>query len=223
MDLTPFVTSLRRDLLSAAEGGSPEVTEAAERLARALDPASRLALLDALGAGVLELNAALAAQADVLRAEVAADLRLRGRDPEVVLDVLPRSPAVAVPGAGGPGAGGPANDPEVDGEGVDGTEGADTEDGAVLRVTLRIPESLKVLLDAAAAASGSSLNAWLVRTLAEVVRGGEGWGWGQGRGPRAPRPPRAGRGAAPGGPGDGWRVEDRPGRRPGTRVRGWVR
>jgi len=48
MDITPYVDSLRRDLTAAAEAGSEEVRAAAERLTLALDPAMRLALMDAL-------------------------------------------------------------------------------------------------------------------------------------------------------------------------------
>ena len=42
MDIAPYVDSLRRDLLAAAEAGGPEVAAAAERLGYALEPATRL-------------------------------------------------------------------------------------------------------------------------------------------------------------------------------------
>src|SRR6478752_5946648 len=39
MDITPYVESLRRDLLAAADAAGPEARAATERLAYALDPA----------------------------------------------------------------------------------------------------------------------------------------------------------------------------------------
>lgn len=52
---------------------------------------------------------------------------------------------------------------------VDGDEAAApaeaTEEAYSARITLRLPESLKTRLEAAAAASGVSVNTWLVQTL----------------------------------------------------------
>src|SRR6478752_3334393 len=48
MDITPYVDSLRRDLVAASEAGSDELKQAAERLAYALDPSARLALMEAI-------------------------------------------------------------------------------------------------------------------------------------------------------------------------------
>ena len=48
MDITPYVDSLRRDLIAAAEAGGPEVKAAAELLTLALDPSARLALMEAI-------------------------------------------------------------------------------------------------------------------------------------------------------------------------------
>ena len=39
MDITPYVDSLKRDLMAAAEAAGPEARAAAERLTYALDPA----------------------------------------------------------------------------------------------------------------------------------------------------------------------------------------
>jgi hypothetical protein len=44
-----------------------------------------------------------------------------------------------------------------------------TEDDQSARITLRLPESLKARLDAAAAREGVSVNTWLVRALSRVV------------------------------------------------------
>ena len=44
------------------------------------------------------------------------------------------------------------------------------------RITLRLPESLKAALEAAAAAEGVSVNTWLVRALQRAISGGGGGG-----------------------------------------------
>src|SRR4051794_18438763 len=51
---------------------------------------------------------------------------------------------------------------------------ADDEQAA--RITLRLPESLKTALEAAAAAEGVSVNTWLVRALQRAISGGGGGG-----------------------------------------------
>src|SRR6476646_3154981 len=61
MDITPYVESLRHDLAAAAEAGGAEAKAAAERLALALDPAMRLALMDALSQAAAEITAELPA------------------------------------------------------------------------------------------------------------------------------------------------------------------
>jgi len=48
------------------------------------------------------------------------------------------------------------------------------EDGLAARVTLRLPDSLKVALEKAAEAEGVSLNTWLVRVLQRSISSGGG-------------------------------------------------
>ena len=50
------------------------------------------------------------------------------------------------------------------------------EDGMTARITLRLPESLKASVEAAAANEGVSVNTWLVRALQRSVSGGGGGG-----------------------------------------------
>lgn len=148
MDITPYVDSLRRDLASAAEAGGAEAKAAAERLALALDPAMRLALMDALSQAAAEITSELPAGS--------VDVRLRGREPEFVVEV-PTMP-MAAPAAPTPPT--PPAPPEPE----------DDEDGAVARITLRIPESLKTKAEELAARSGHSLNTWLVTTIRNATR-----------------------------------------------------
>jgi hypothetical protein len=44
-----------------------------------------------------------------------------------------------------------------------------TDEASTARITLRLPESLKSRLEAAAAASGQSVNTWLVQALSRAV------------------------------------------------------
>ncbi len=192
MQLDAFVAQLRRDLAAAAEGGGPEVADAAARLARSLEPAVRLVLLDALGSGVAELNAALAAQTDALGAVITADLRLRGRDPELIVDVTPIEHEQAA-------------DSEPTRVDLSSQSFEVDDDGNVTRVTLRLPEGLKSMIDSAAGIAGTSLNSYVSRTLSDALRAGP------------PSPP-----FAPGTPG----TPGAPGarsRKSGSRVKGWVK
>ncbi|HEX6485259.1 MAG TPA: toxin-antitoxin system HicB family antitoxin [Nocardioidaceae bacterium] len=145
MDITPYVESLRRDLAAAAEAGGAEAKAAAERLALALDPAMRLALMEALAQAAAEITSELPAGS--------VDVRLRGREPELVVDV-PTMPLTAQAPSGPSG-------PESDEE---------DEDSTIARITLRIPESLKAKAEELAARSGHSLNTWLVTTIRNATR-----------------------------------------------------
>jgi len=146
MDITPYVESLRSDLAAAAEAGGDEAKAAAERLALALDPAMRLALMDALSQAAAEITSELPAGS--------VDVRLRGREPEFVVDV-PAMP-LAPPAPPGPP---PPPEPEEVGE-----------DGPIARTTLRIPEALKGRAEELAARTGHSLNTWLVNTIRNATR-----------------------------------------------------
>ena len=50
------------------------------------------------------------------------------------------------------------------------------EDALVARISLRLPEGLKVAIEAAATREGVSVNSWLVRSLARAVSSGGGSG-----------------------------------------------
>jgi hypothetical protein len=148
MDITPYVESLRHDLAAAAEAGGPEAKAAAERLALALDPAVRLALMDALSQAAAEITSELPAGQ--------VDVRLRGREPEFVVDV----PTVPMPAAA------PAPQAPPTPEEIEEAEG----DDAVARITLRIPESVKYKAEELAAKGGHSLNSWIVNVVRNATR-----------------------------------------------------
>src|SRR3954469_23139290 len=91
MDITPYVESLRRDLLAAADAAGPEARELTERLAFALDPAARLALMEAVSQAAAEITAELP--------DGGVDVRLNGRDLEFAVHAppAPSSPAAGAP------------------------------------------------------------------------------------------------------------------------------
>jgi len=140
MDLSDYVDALRRQLPAAAAAGTEQTKDTARLLADTLEPAVRLALTDALAAMAAEVTAAWDGGL--------VDIRLRGRDPEVV--VVPA----------------PEHEPEEPTE----DPGAGEDDGAVSRISLRLPETVKSRAEAAAAAAGISLNAWLVRAVTAGLR-----------------------------------------------------
>ena len=159
MDITPYVESLRHDLAAAADAGGPEARTAAERLALALEPAMRMALMELLSQAAAEITGELGAGS--------VEVRLRGREPELVVDVptVPTpgptpTPALASPGQAAARAS--AEDaPAADDE---------DEDGGTARITLRLPESVKYRAEELAAKGGYSLNGWLVNVVRAATR-----------------------------------------------------
>src|SRR4051794_26316071 len=145
MDITPYVDSLRRDLLAAAEAAGPEAHAAAERLTFALDPSARLALMEAISQAAAEITAEMPMGS--------VDVRLSGRELDFVVDAAP-------PAAAPPPSAPPPPSPE------------DAEEGGMARITLRLPESVKAKAEEFAARSGHSLNTWLVNIVRTATREG---------------------------------------------------
>ncbi len=144
MELTPYVESLRNDLLRAAEAAGPEGHAVAERLALALEPAMRMALLEALSDSAAEITADLP--------HAAVEVRLKGREPQFVVSATEPLPDAAATAQ----------------EQVE----PDEDDRSVTRVTVRLPESLKARAEEAAAALDQSLNTWIVAAVRRATRGG---------------------------------------------------
>ncbi|MGV0742175.1 histidine kinase [Mycolicibacterium sp. XJ870] len=99
----------------------------------------------------LTLLEALSESAELITSELApasVDVRLRGRDPEFLVTRAP-APEAPVRSAG-----------EVADDG-----------GGTWRVTLRLPDSLRGSVDAAARRDGLSVNAWLVRAVSAALGG----------------------------------------------------
>ncbi|PJK21524.1 histidine kinase [Mycolicibacterium goodii] len=149
MDLQPYVDAVRHELGVAAGAGGVEAQALAERLTAPLESALRLALLEALSEA-----------AELITRELApgsVHVRLSGRDPEFAVQPAEPEPAPvsAIDVAG----------PEL------GSRGRDTDDGGTWRVSLRLPESLRAGVEAAARRDGVSVNAWLVRAASAALAG----------------------------------------------------
>src|SRR3954451_4047996 len=112
MDLSEYVDALKTSLTQAAAAAGEQARETARLLADTIEPAVRLTVTNALSDMAAEVTAALEGGL--------VDIRLRGRDPEVV--VVP------------PVAHEPVEEPEDD--------YAD-DDGSVARISLRLPDQLK--------------------------------------------------------------------------------
>ena len=131
MQLDGYVHALTEDLAHVAAVGDEATARTAEALAAALEPAIGRRLQEALAEAALELSAQLK--------EGRVELRVAGRDPELVY--VDDAPAGSV----------------------------EAEEAYTARITLRLPESLKSRLEAAASAAGMSANTWLVHTLARAL------------------------------------------------------
>ncbi|MCD5309500.1 hypothetical protein [Kineosporia babensis] len=150
MDINAYSARLHRDLYAAGQLGGEDALVLAEKMANALDPSIRLVLLDAMVEAAGEITEGLAPGA--------VEVRLAGR--EVQFAVTP--PAVAEPIQ--PGTAAPAVQPPA----ATGSEESEA-DGGTARLSLRLPERLKGRVEEAAGAAGLSVNAWLVRSIAQVL------------------------------------------------------
>jgi hypothetical protein len=142
MELDRYTDRLRAQLAAVADTGSEDQRALAERMSTALEPALRLALLELLTEAAGEISRDLAPGS--------VDVRLRGRDPELV---------VARPLEAGPAAPAPAEPEPV----------AVDDEPATFRTTLRLPDRLKTRVEQAASAQGVSVNTWLVRAVAAAL------------------------------------------------------
>ncbi len=133
MQLSQFVAALQADLAAVAAVGDHSTAEAGRRLSVAIEGSVGLRLVDAFASVAVELSGQLP--------EGHVEVRLAGRDPQLVYV------------ADEPGEPSPV---------------ADDDPGA--RITLRLPETLKRSVEAAAMRDGISVNTWLVRTLARAAQ-----------------------------------------------------
>jgi predicted HicB family RNase H-like nuclease len=89
MDLSQYVTQLREDLASAAAAGDEQTRRTAGLLGAAIEPAARLALMNALSDLAAEVTAALG--------DRVVEVRLDGRDVRVAVTGEPAAEAPEPP------------------------------------------------------------------------------------------------------------------------------
>ncbi|MFI7124796.1 hypothetical protein ACIBQ1_03835 [Nonomuraea sp. NPDC050153] len=151
MDLKPYVDRLRGDLAIAAQAGGEDARALAERLVSPLESSVRLILLEVLSAAADEITRELAPGS--------VEVRLRRGDPDFVLT---RSPA-----------GHPFDDPGgPPGADLQPTDTPGAQEGGTARISLRLPEQLKVQVEEAARREGLSVNTWLVRAVGATFESG---------------------------------------------------
>ena len=143
MDLAPYLSNLRDALAAAARTAGEDVQEAAERLAAALEPALRLTLLEFAS----ELTDDITVKLD----GDAVEVRLRGGQPEVVVERRPRTE---------PTPPSPPTPPEPPVPSAD----------SPARPSPRPPRSPQTRLDDAAAAEGVPVNTWIVRAAQRALQ-----------------------------------------------------
>ncbi|WP_308210459.1 toxin-antitoxin system HicB family antitoxin [Actinomadura luzonensis] len=183
MDLAPYIDHLRRELTVAAGARGEEAHALTVRLTAALEPAVRLALLEAVSTAADEITRDLAPGC--------VEVRLVGRDVGFVVtpplhhdggayaeeeESDERSPAGRFerPEGGVPPPIVRPGWPEGDATPMAARPGSpEGDEGGTARISLRVPEHLKPRLDEAAAREGLSVNAWLVRAVAATLDGGE--------------------------------------------------
>src|SRR5690606_19296251 len=142
MDLSPYLEALRRDLSVAAAAGGPEIARAGELLAGSLEASARLCLMEALSDAAAEVTTKLGT--------ASVDVRLRGREAELVVTTMEPEPEAAPPAGGPP--------PEVSGD--------------VTRITLRPPVERRGSVARAGASEGIPGHARPVRARRAAGRSG---------------------------------------------------
>lgn len=151
MDLSPYVSALRESLTTAAAAGDAQTRTTASVLAAAVEPAARLAIMNALSDLAGEVTLALD--------DRVVEVRLDGQDVQVVVTGTPTDEHE------------PAEDPPP----------TSTDPGDITRITVRLLEELKTKAEQAAAARGVSLNAFVSQAVQGALRerGRRGGPWGR--------------------------------------------
>lgn len=154
MNLDSQVERIVEQLALSAAAGGPQAESLAETLVLPLRSAVRLALLETLSAAADELTLELAPGS--------VEVRLRGGEPSFVIEGVAAVPPTS----------GPAGPVLVQAEAPQTPTSelvTELEEGSSTRINLRMPESLKARVEAAALSEGRSVNAWLVRAATAAL------------------------------------------------------
>ncbi len=166
MDVGQYVAALREDLTAAAAAGDEQARRTAALLGAAVEPAARLAIMNALSDLAAEVTAALG--------DRVVEVRLDGRDVRVAVSD-------------------PVSEPDREPEEERGStvppfmRGGAGDD--LSRITLRLMEQIKSQAEQAASQQGMSLNSWVSQAVQGALSGKPG----RQQGRRDPRRPSDGR------------------------------
>jgi hypothetical protein len=141
MELSPYVAALRENLTAAAAAGDEQTRTAARVLAATIEPAARLAIMNALSDLAGEVTLALQ--------DRVVEVRLDGQDVQVVVSGTPNDDHE------------PTDEPPP-------TFG--DPNGDISRITVRLLEELKAKAEEAAAARGVSLNSFVSQAVQGALR-----------------------------------------------------
>ena len=152
MDLNPYIRNLREDLLAAAAIGDEEVRRAAALLGAAIEPAGRLAIMNALSDLAAEVTQALDSHV--------VEVKLDGRDLNVTVS---RRDGDEVPAAAGEAARHQLHPEDL-------RRAMQYAGGELSRTTVRLFNDLKSQAEQAASEQGVSLNTYISRAVSNSVR-----------------------------------------------------
>lgn len=160
MDIGQYVTQVQEALATVADASDEETRNAARLFGAAIEPAARLALLNALSDFAAEVTAALD--------DRVVEVRLDGRDVRVAVSPGTTPAPEPQPGPGtGPGSE-PQPGPQQPFRGFGGFGG---DAGDISRITLRLVEQIKSQAEQAASEQGVSLNSWVAQAVQGALSG----------------------------------------------------
>lgn len=141
MELSPYLERLATDLEKITALADDATREVTRRLATALEPSLRMALVEAIS----DTAALVTADLD----DVVAVVRMEGRDP-----------VIAVERTGSP------SDPRA----LLAADPTDENDADSARITVRLPQGLKTRAESRAAELDQSLNTWIVQAIRRATQ-----------------------------------------------------
>jgi uncharacterized protein (DUF1778 family) len=144
MHLYPYTAGVRAQLTAAAALGNESTKAIADALAAAAEPAVRLAVLEAVSAAADEITEAL------LDAPGSPAVAVRLDHDDLRIEVRLAEPSAPATTAA------PLDEGDND-----------------ARISLRLPETLKGQIEAAAKTEGVSVNSWLVRAATAALSPGQ--------------------------------------------------
>jgi hypothetical protein len=180
MDLTPYIDSLRRDLLQAAALGDENTQRTAAALAGAVEPSARLALMNALSDLAAEITGALDGTTVEVKLD-GKDVRIAIErhdhdDPDDIDETAFGGRAQSYLKARLSGGDGPV-DPDDPQQAADWAQAMKEAGSELSRTTVRLFNDLKTQAESAASDQGMSLNTYISRAVADSVKsvkGGKG-------------------------------------------------